>query len=98
MSHRMSHYLFLLPIPAPTPYIYSLFYFIDQSNTVLLFSSHDYLALSRFLAFNQLAPDLTVSNKCNDVAASIWINMVPTHGYSFSRRHLKYKDTLHYKN
>ena len=42
---------------------------------VLLFSSHDYLALSRFLAFNQLAPDLTVSNKRNDVAASIWINM-----------------------
>ena len=56
---------------------------------VLLFSSHDYLALSRFLAFNQLAPDLTVSNKRNDAAASIWINMVPTHGCSLSRHHLK---------
>ena len=36
MSHRMSHYLFLLPIPVACTkitYIYSLLYFIDRSNT-----------------------------------------------------------------
>ena len=65
---------------------------------VLLFSSRDYLASSRPLAFNQPAPDPTAPKKRSDVAASIWINKVPAHGYNFSRRHLKWEDTLHYKN
>ena len=60
---------------------------------VLLLSSHDYPypALAMFLAFNQLAPDLTVSNKRSDVVASIMD--IPLNA-SLER----WEDTLHYKN